>query len=567
MKKNNIYSFLLVLVGIIVLNIISAYFFTRFDLTSEKRYSISENTKNLMDKLDNPMHIKIYLDGDLNPGFLRLKKATGELLDEFKVYTNADFTYEYVNPSSADNQQARDKNYAAMEARGLKATVVYEKDDEGKAIQKVVFPWAEIYYGKDTIPVCLLQNNPQFSGSQNLNNSIETLEFGFTDAIRVKTTKTVNKVAFIEGHGEYPAELVYDASVAFSRYFQVDRGQLGVDPNILNGYKAIVIANPMSAFTEQEKFIIDQYIMNGGRVMWLINGVRMAMDSLSTVGLSPAIPLNVNLDDQLFKYGVRIMPVILQDLQCVQVPMNVARPGEEAKFQPMPWYYSPLLLTSPEHPITRNLVEVKAEFASALDLTVSENSKIKKTVLLVTSNATHAEMTPARINLNTMYDMDSKTFFTMGYLPVAAALEGSFPSVFANRMIPQGIQTSMPIKTESKPTRMVVVADANIIRNDVQGSGANMQILPMGYDRFAKREYGNRNFMLNSILYLADDDGWLQLRSREFKLRMLNKKAVIIDKKYWQFMNVAMPIAVLLIFALIYSMIRRKLYTREVKNL
>jgi ABC-2 type transport system permease protein len=564
MNKNNIRSFGIVVACIIVLNIVSAYAFFRLDLTSEKRYTISGNTKTLMAGLDKDkkMHIRIYLDGDLNPGFLRLKKSVGELLDEFKVYANNDFTYEFVNPSTASSQEERDKAYAALEKRGLKASVVYDKDDEGKAIQKVVFPWAEIYYEHDTMPVNLLENNPRFSGSQNLNNSIENLEFQLTDAIRVKTTKTINKVAFIEGHGEYPAELVYDASVAFSRYFQVDRGQLGTDPNVLKAYKAIVIANPQKPFTEQEKYIIDQYIMNGGRVLWLVNGVRLAEDSLSTIGVSPAIPLNVNLDDQLFKYGARIDPILLQDMQCTQVPMNVARPGEAAKFEPMPWYYSPLLLTSPEHPITRNLVEVRATFASALDLNVSESVKIKKTVLLVTSNATHAEKTPTRIDLSSMYDMDSKTYFNTGYAPVAAALEGQFTSVFANRMIPEGIISDGKTINESKPTRMIVVANADVIRNDVQGSGPSMQFLPLGYDRYTKQEYGNHDFILNSILYLADDDGWLQLRSREFKLRLLNKKVVVSGKKKWEIINVALPIAILLAFAFGYSAFRRKYYTR-----
>ncbi|MDR1678518.1 MAG: gliding motility-associated ABC transporter substrate-binding protein GldG [Prevotellaceae bacterium] len=557
----NIRPYLIVALVLVALNVLSAFCFFRLDLTSEKRYSISENTKSLMSGLDKKTHIRIYLDGDLNPGFLRLKKSTKELLDEFRVYTREDFGYEFINPSAAGTQKEREANYIALESRGLRAMVVYDKDEEGKAIQKVVFPWAEIIYGKDTIPVNLLENNPRMSGSQNLNNSIENLEFRLSDAIRVHTMKTINKIAFIEGHGEFPPELVYDASVAFSRYFQVDRGQIGNDPDILKPYKAIVIANPQTPFSEQEKFVIDQYIMNGGRVLWLINGVRLAMDSLSTVGVSPAIPLNVNLDDQLFRYGVRLSPVILQDMQCTQVPMNVARPGDPPKFEPMPWYYAPLLLASPEHPISRNLVEVRAEFASALDLSVSQHASIKKTVLLVTSNASHIIATPTRIDLNTMYDMDSKTYFNTGYIPVAAALEGRFPSIFTNRMAPEGIVRRGKIQSESRPTRMVVVANADIIRNDVQNNGQSIIPMPMGYDRYSKQEFGNRSFILNSILYLADDDGWLQLRSREFKLRMLNKKEVVSGKKKWQIINVGVPLLLVLAFALGYSLVRRKIYS------
>ncbi|MBN1462223.1 MAG: gliding motility-associated ABC transporter substrate-binding protein GldG [Paludibacteraceae bacterium] len=561
MKNNSIRTFLIVIIGIVLLNTISAFLFFRLDLTSEKRYSISDNTKKMLSGLNNKTHIKIYLDGDLNPGFLRLKKSTAELLDEFKVYASTDFSYEFINPSEANSAEARNKNYITMERRGMRAFTIYEKDDEGKAIQKVVFPWAEITYGKDTAFVNLLKNNPRLSGTENLNHSIENLEFELTDAIRIKAIKTTRKIAFLEGHNELPPEMVYDASVSLSKYFQVDRGALNNNPSILKEYQAIIIAKPETAFSEQEKFIIDQYIMNGGKVLWLLDGVRLAMDSLSTVGISPVIPLNINLDDQLFKYGVRIAPVLLQDMQCTQVPINVARPDEEAKFEPMPWYYSPLLLASPNHTISRNITEVKADFASALDLTVSQNSKVKKTILLVTSNATHVEMTPSRIDLNNMYDIDSKTYFNAGYIPIAAALEGVFPSVFTNRLVPEGIISNGEIKKESKPTRMIVVADGDIIRNDLQGDGENLQLLPMGFDRYAQREYGNRSFILNSILYLTDDEGWLQLRSREFKIRTLNKKVVVSEKKKWQLINVALPLILLLLFALIYTTMRRKVYT------
>lgn len=562
MKKKDIRSFLFVVLSIIALSVFSIYFFSRWDLTSEKRYSISDNTKKMLKDLNEDTHVLIYLDGDLNSGFLRLKKATKELLDEFKVHAKKDFSYEFINPSAAISQEERNNKYAQLEARGLRASVVYDKDDEGKAIQKVVFPWIEIVYDADTIPVNLLKNNPRFSGSQNLNNSIESLEFELTDALRLKTIKDIKKIAFIEGHDEFETEFIHEASIALNRYFQIDRGRLGNDPSILDDYKAIIIAGPQTAFSEQEKFVIDQYIMKGGRVLWLLDGVRISMDSLSTQGSTPAIPLNVNLDDQLFKYGVRIVPVLLEDMQSIKIPMNVAREGDAPQFEAMPWYYSPLLLTSPEHPVTRNLMEVKADFASALDLSVSENPKINKRVLLVTSNATHATMTPAQIDLNTMYDMDSKTYFTRGYIPVAVALEGEFSSVFTNRLVPQGIVGNQKITTESKPTRMIVIADADIIRNDVQGYGQNAQILPLGLDRYTGQEYGNKKFILNAMLYLADDDGWLQLRAREFKLRLLNKKEVVAGKKMWQIINVVLPLILLLIFALVYTILRKRHYSK-----
>jgi ABC-2 type transport system permease protein len=369
-------------------------------------------------------------------------------------------------------------------------------------------------------------------------------------------------VAFIEGHGELLAEDVYDASVALSKYFQVDRGALGYDASVLDGYKAIIIAGPKAKFNEREKFIIDQYIMNGGRVLWMLDGVRLANDSLSTVGMSPAIPLDLNLSDQLFRYGVRIVPAILEDMQCVQVPMNVAKKGEQPQYEAMPFYYSPLLLASPESPVTKNIVEVKANFASGIDLNVSNGEDVKKSVLLATSNATHVEPTPTRIDLSSMYDMDSKTYFNQHYMPVAALVEGTFSSIYTNRMAPDSVTTTRPFMAKSKNTRMIFVANSEIIRNDIVGTQANPQIVPLGYDRYTGREFGNRNFIVNSVLYLTDDEGWLQLRSREFKLRLLNKVEIIKNKTFFQVVNVILPVLLLLGFGAVNVVVRKRRYAK-----
>jgi ABC-2 type transport system permease protein len=342
----------------------------------------------------------------------------------------------------------------------------------------------------------------------------------------------------------------------------VDRGALGYDASVLDGYKAIIIAGPKAKFNEREKFIIDQYIMNGGRVLWMLDGVRLANDSLSTVGMSPAIPLDLNLSDQLFRYGVRIVPAILEDMQCVQVPMNVAKKGEQPQYEAMPFYYSPLLLASPESPVTKNIVEVKANFASGIDLNVSNGEDVKKSVLLATSNATHVEPTPTRIDLSSMYDMDSKTYFNQHYMPVAALVEGTFSSIYTNRMAPDSVTTTRPFMTKSKNTRMIFVANSEIIRNDIVGTQANPQIVPLGYDRYTGREFGNRNFIVNSVLYLTDDEGWLQLRSREFKLRLLNKVEIIKNKTFFQVVNVILPVLLLLGFGAVNVVVRKRRYAK-----
>ncbi len=553
-------SILFFIVAIVVVYLVSEKYFFRLDLTSEKRYSISDNTKKLLKNLDDELTFKIYLDGDLNSGFLRLRKATREMLDEFNAYAGKNLKYEFINPSEASTAREREKQYEDLEKRGIRGTMVYEKDKEGKSIQKIVFPWMEISYKGKTRPVNLLKNLPGKSGEENLNISIQNLEFELTDIIRLLTTKEVLKVAFIEGHGELPEFFTYDISQTLSRYYQVDRGVIGDDPFILNPYAAIIIAAPQQKISEKDKYIIDQYIMHGGKVLWLVDGVKISLDSLSTHSETMGIALDVNLSDQLFKYGVRINPVLVQDVQSILIPVNVAGADEPAKFEPLPWYYSPLLLTSPEHPVTKNVTPVKTEFASSLDF-VGEELQVKKDILLVTSTGTHIQTMPSLVTMDIINVEKSGLYFDSRNAIVAASLEGIFPSVFTNRMIPEGIHTNEKMLVESKPTKMIVIADGDVIRNDVQGYGENATVLPLGFDRYMNQQFGNKDFILNAINYLTDDEGWMTLRSREIKLRLLNKPAIIGLRKFWQISDVLLPLIFLAIFGAVFYIVRKRKYT------
>lgn len=542
---------------IVLLNIGASVFFFRIDLTADKRYSIAAPTRELMRNLEKPLTITIYLDGDLNAGFLRLKKATAELLDEFDVYADKNISYVFVNPSEADNADERNKNYEKMLAKGMTPTAIYEKNAEGKSMQTIIFPWAEIECNGKTQSLCLLKNVRGNSGEENLNISIETLEFEFTDAIRMLLRTKVQKIAFLEGHGELPEENTYDISKALSRYFQIDRGALGNDASVLNDYSAIVIAAPQTAFSETEKYIIDQYIMYGGRVLWLVDGVRFNNQDLSHTGMSPAIPLNLNLTDMLFRYGIRINSILLQDEQCMLVPVNVAPQGSTANFQPLPWYFAPLLLTSPAHPVSRNIAPLSSIFVSGIDF-VGENSNLKKDVLLVTSSATHIIATPTTIN---MEEIDvPEGYFNMAYVPTAGAMEGSFESVFAHRIKPQEIVNARPQLSKSVPTKQIVIANGSLISNDIE----NGKALPVGYDRYTQNQFGNRDFLINALLYLTDDDGWINLRNKELTMRMLNKNISRTQRTLIQWLNVGIPIFLLLLLAIVFHFYRRHKYARKI---
>lgn len=552
---------LLVTIGLAAIVIISYFYFFRIDLTSEKRYSIAKQTKNLMNNVDVPLEVTVYLDGDLNPGFLRLKKSTTELLEELSVYSNKPINIRLENPSIAENTEQREKKYAELVSKGLTPTAVYERDKEGKSIQKVVFPWLEITYKGTKIPVSLLKNIRGNSGEENLNISIENLEFEITDAIRRLVNKDLKKIAFIEGHGELNEAETYDISKSLSRYFQIDRGILANDASILNNYKAIIIAKPTLPFSENDKFIIDQYIMNGGRVLWLLDGVKIAKENLSKTGLSPTMELDVNLSDQLFRYGVRINPVLLQDVQCVSIPVNIAPANATPQFEPTPWFYAPLLLASPKHPVTRNITEVKAEFCSVIDI-VGDNKELNFSLLLATSDNTHIVGTPTTIDLKESPQANDKSYFDKSFVPVAVALDGVFESNFANRIAPKDLQNTLPFREKSVPTRQIIIADGDIIRNETNGIASDSTTLPLGFDRYMNQQFGNKDFIQNAVLYLTDNDGWMELRSRTIKLRLLNKKISTNDRIVWQLMNVVIPILFLLIFGVVYQLLRKKKYTK-----
>jgi ABC-2 type transport system permease protein len=551
-------------VSVLALNYFSEKFFFRVDLTSEKRYSLSENTKHLLSELDEDLVVTIYLDGDLNSGFLRLRKATKELFEEFRAYAGEDVVYQFVNPSSAVTNSARDKKYEELEKKGMRGILVHDKTQEGESSQKVVFPWVELSYkGKNRV-VNLLKNIPQRSGEENLNSSIETLEYEITDALRILTTVEIPKVAFLEGHGELAEPFVYDISRILSKYYQVDRGAIIDNPEALFGYEALIVAAPTTTFSEKDKYALDQYIMQGGKVLWLIDGAKISLDSLSTASQTVGVENDLNLSDQLFKYGVRINADLVQDVQCVLIPVNMSRLGDAPKYEPMPWYYSPLVLAVPTHSVSKNLSPVKTEFVSSLSF-VNPDLPVKKTPLLVTSTGTHIQNIPSIVSMDVINVEKNGYYFNTRNAIVGAVLEGEFPSVFTNRMMPEGIKTEHKFLSQSKPTKMIVVADGDIIRNDIQGYGQNMNVLPLGYDRYMNQQFGNSDFILNAVNYLTDDDGWMELRSREIKLRLLNRPAVIGQRTFWQMINVLLPLFFLAVFAALFLLIRKRKYTSSLK--
>jgi ABC-2 type transport system permease protein len=541
--------------GLVLTNIFASSIVLRLDLTAEKRHSISESTKNLLKNQEKGVKVDVYLDGDMNVGFLRLKKSVQYILDEMNRYAEVGIKVEFTDLlSDATSEKERNQIMSKMQRKGLSPTMVHDYDNSGNTLQKVIFPWAVFSCAGDTINVPLLQNIAGRSGDENLNSSIENLEYAFTDALRIFTQKEVVKVAFLEGHGEAEEHFVYSLTESLSRYYQVDRGVLGDDPNILNDYKVVIIAEPQTEFSESDKYILDQYIMRGGRVIWLVDGVA----TNGEIGK----PNDLGLTDQLFTYGVRIQPMMLLDIQCATVPINTSMEGQVPNFVPMPWYYSPLLMPMPEHAITRNIAPIKAEFASYIEK-VGENDSVSGTVLLCTSSKTALEKAPMSLRADIVNLSPESPYFAYSYMPVAVLLEGKFKSVYANRLAPENIITGgkKPIK-QSENTKMLVVADGSIALNSLQGFASGYEPLPLGYDKYMKMQFGNNDFMLNAVNYLADDSDWMQLRNKKISLRILDKEKIARNGEFWKWFCITVPVLLLIIFSVGFQIVRKNQNTK-----
>lgn len=534
--------YILSILVLAALTLLVSVFPLRFDLTADKRYSLSEPTKELLRKTESPLEVHLLLGGNLNASFLQLRSATSRLIEEMNMYADIRF-------SSTDESEL-----ASLGQSGLKATVIHERQQGGQTVQTTIYPYAILRYNSRETIVPLLTNTRGLSGEENINRSIEQLEFAFTEALSGLSREGVRRVAFLEGHGELQEQYVFDLSRALSTYFQVDRGILTGDYRILSNYEAIIIADPQAPFSEADKYQLDQYVMQGGRILWVMDGVRFSEDILSKDGFTPVIALDLNLQDMLFRYGVRISPTLLQDLQCLPVPVDVSEDAAEPNFQPMPWYYAPLLLTADASPVTHNLGQISSTFCSGLEF-VGGDDGIRKNVLLATSSASRAIGVPAEVDLS-LIELDPQ-LFVHAYIPVAASLEGSFPSLFAHRMVPDSVVPGEKTAV-SKPTRQIVVASGSVIRNDWQQG----QALPLGYDRYTGIQFANRDFLVNALLYLTDDEGLIALRSRQLTMRLLNDRRSHELRTVVQFLTIGLPLLLLAIVAALFFAIRKHKYAK-----
>ena len=575
LKKNQIVAFLITVAIVVLVNVIGSYVFTRFDLTSEKRYTLSPTTKEILNGLDDYVYFKVYLDGDFPAGFKKLRRETKEMLDEFHAYSKF-IDYEFINPSESVDPKERNEFYKQLYQSGLNPTDMVVKNSDGSSKQMVIWPGALVSYRNNTeIAIDLLENQIGQSSEEALNASMQNLEFRLVDAVKKVTRQMKPNIAFIEGHGELGEQDVYDITQSLSQNYNVVRLEINgkIDALIhrtqdedrevkaFPSYDAIIIAKPMMAFDEKDKFLIDQYIMHGGKVLWLVEPVYATMDSLQSQESTIGIEQDLNLDDMLFKYGVRLNRDLLLDLTCAALPVRTGQMAGQAQLEFFRWYYFPLLQAASDHPMVRNMNSIKADFVSSMDATTSANG-IEQIPLLKTSNYTKVSGVPVFITLAMLRQTPDQRMFATKGKNVAYLLKGSFESLYANR-IPQEIvdDQATDFMEESKPTAMIVVADGDIIRNQIDIR--TRRPLPLGFDQFTQNTYANKEFIENAISYLVDGDGLIDIRSRELKVRLLDPTKVNQDGVKWQLINTLIPILLIVALGFVMAALRKVKYSKK----
>jgi len=572
-KRSDITRLILGLVIILLINVISEFLFTRIDLTTEKRYSLSPATKKLLKNLNDVVFFKIYLEGDLPPGFRRLANETKEMLDEFRAYSD-NIQYEFVDPSTNPNAKERNDAYRLLMERGLQPTDL-RVNKKGQASQLIIFPGALVSYKTREIPVQLLMSQVGQEPAKVLNNSIQSLEYNLASAIQKLNKSFKPRIAFIHGHGELSGMETIDLDSALSAYYFVDhidighkitslavrlKGSSGSDM-LVNKYRAIIIAKPTKPYDEKDKFLIDQFIMRGGKVLWLIDPVFASMDSLQKYSTTMGIVNDVNLQDMIFSYGARLNSNLVMDINALPIPVKTGQVGNQPQFDFFPWYFFPILTPTMNHPIVNGLNAVKTEFISSVDTVDAPG--VKKTVLLSTSPYSRTVTAPAVIDLEILKQQPDQRMYNSGPQPVAVLLEGEFISAYQFR-IPAELAENKDLQFQPKSkklTKMIVVGDGDIAKNQFHMSKGYP--LPLGYDQFTRETFGNKDFLLNAVNFLCDDSGLISVRSRELKLRLLDSTKLNSQRLFWQLINTLVPLFLIIGFGIAKYRLRKNKYSRK----
>jgi ABC-2 type transport system permease protein len=538
----------ILIISLIALNFINQSFYQRFDLTADKRYTLSETTNTIISKVDENLFITVYLEGDFPSEFKRLQAETRQYLEELAA-ENSKIKVNFENP---------DAQREALIKKGMMPSQLTVEED-GKLSEAIIFPWAEIGYGKKIETVSLLPSSIVASQEEQLKKAIENLEYSFSSAINSITQQQQKKVAILTGNGELTDMYQYSFLSAVAKKYRLAKFTL--DSVATNAQKTLedvsrldlaIIAKPTEKFTEKEKFVLDQFIANGGKTLWMLDIVQANQDSLATNGKMLAYPRDLNLTDLLFNYGIRINTSLVKDLYAAQIPLATGQVGNQTQFKNLDWFYHPLVGGNPNHPITKNVAPVRLQFASPID-TLKNN--IKKTPLLVSSLLTQKVGTPKIIALQSIAEEVLETDYNSGHQLFAVLLEGEFNSAYKNRIKP--FETSL-FKEKSKENKMIIIADGDVGKNQI----LKEKPYDLARDKWTNQQFGNKDFLLNAVDYLLDDSGLISLRNKSLQIRMLDKQKAFKERTFWQFLNVILPLIMLFTFGIIFNYLRRQKYSK-----
>lgn len=559
LKQNKWLNFFILLVGLVALNVIAQYVYTRFDFTKEKKFTLTDKTKSLLQKNTKPITVTVFLDGDLPAAFKRLRTSTKDILTEYKSYSKAEIKLIFVDPLANVPQSEQDTVINNLYQNGIEPTNLNIKTDNGFT-QKIVFPIALIECDGRQMPVKLLQNlDASGNYEENLNNSIQNLEYTLTSSLKKVITNNNPRIGFTEGNGELTDLQLYDAMNTLSESYEVGRVNLStIDKAGLDKLKLLIVAKPKKAFTEAEKYKINYFVMNGGRLVWCLDQVSADLDSLKGSKQQMVFNNKLNVDDMLFMYGARINYNVIADANCAEIPLSMGSIGGQSQIQMAPWIYYPILMPDTANSLVKNIDGIRSEFTSTVDTIGVKN--VKKQVVLRTSNFNKVYVTPKMFSLQMVAEQPNPKEFANAQQNVGVLLEGVFPSVFANRPLPQGITAPFTVVASSKPSKMIVIGDGDIFKNQISGKDGSP--FPLGFDRYTQRNFGNKALLLNIVDYFTDDDNLIDLRNKELKIRLLDKTRLRTEKNTWQLVNVALPLALLICFAIFQHYYRKGKYAK-----
>jgi len=541
--KHSIYLF----TALIVLNIVNQRFYNRVDLTTDNRYTLSTVTKDIINNIDKQLIIKVYLEGDFPSEFKRLQIETRQFLEELSA-KNSSIKIQFVLP---DNQRER------LIKAGMIPSQLTVKED-GKLSNTIIFPWAEIIYKKKSTIVSLLSNGAVQSQEDQLETAVANLEFSFSNAIYKLQEEKQKKVAVLTGNGELLDLQLYSFLSEVSKKHKLAKFTLdSVENNSIKSlqdfqqFNLAIIAKPTESFTEEEKLVLDQYIMNGGKTLWMFENVQADTDSLYKDGKMLAYPRDLNLTDFFFSYGLRVNATLIQDLYAAKIPLATGNIGNKPQFQNLNWFYHPLVSGNPNHAISKNIAPVRLRFANQID--TLQNS-LKKTVLLMSSMLTRKTGTPAIIELESIAIEPKEKEYSSGFQIVSLLIEGNFNSMYANRIKPFDIKK---FSKKSPFNKMIVISDGDIGRNQLQKG----KPFDLAQDKWTGEQFGNKEFLLNAVDYLLDDRGLIELRNKNVQINLLDKERAYQERTFWQFINIILPLLVLMTFGFIFQYLRKRKYS------